>query len=770
MWRIAERDGKKVKLPIDYRTGALGNAHDRAQWMSAEVAFRYAESYGVECGVGFVVTKDDPFYFLDIDNCLKGDNWSPLALEIIAMLPGAAIEVSQSGRGLHLFGSYSSLPEHSKKNIALGLELYTADRFVALTFDRMQGCVATDCTIPLNSLIAQYFPPKAETSPLEWTDKPVDEWDGIEDNAELIERAKKSKSGKTTFGGGVDFKALWEAQSDVLGKQYPDPNREYDASSADMALAQHLAFWTGNNCARMWDLIWQSALRREKWEQRIDYVQHTILVACSQQTKWYKKRKKIESVPVTTLEDKVKSELRIGYQWLSPPMQLEYFRGCCYIQDLHAIFIPSGNILKKDQFNVVYGGYSFQMDDTGKASSKNAFEAFTQSQAATFPKAESTCFRPQLDPGALINEDGRILINSYVPIKTRTVIGDPTPFQTHLAKILPDRHDQEILLAYMAACLQHKGIKFQWAPLLQGTYGNGKTLFSRCLCYAVGSRYMHMPRTNEISEKFNAWLFDKLFIGIEEMHVPEHRKEILEILSTMITNTPLAMRGMNQSEVMKDNYANFMFNSNWKDATQKTRNDRRFCVFLTAQQSVDDLERDGMQGDYFPKLYDWLKADGYAIVSEYLQTYSIPDELNPATACQRAPVTSTTDAAITASLGGIEQEIMEAIEQARPGFAGGWISSTAFSNLLDELRMRRLIPRNRRREILQSLGYDWHPNLKEGRVNNKLKDGTRPQLYILAGHVARNFELSPDISRAFENAQAGAAIITPSITQVLRET
>jgi hypothetical protein len=40
-----------------------------------------------------------------------------------------------------------------------------------------------------------------------------------------------------------------------------------------------------------------------------------------------------------------------------------------------------------------------------------------------------------------------------------------------------------------------------------------------------------------------------------------------------------------------------------------------------------------MTGDYFPRLYAWLEADGFAIVSELLHTYPIPDEFNPATGC-----------------------------------------------------------------------------------------------------------------------------------------
>ena len=89
---------------------------------------------------------------------------------------------------------------------------------------------------------------------------------------------------------------------------------------------------------------------------------------------------------------------------------------------------------------------------------------------------------------------------------------------------------------------------------------------------------------------------------------------------------------------------------------RKTQNDRRICTLFSAQQQAADLARDGMVGDYFPSLYNWLRADGYAIVSELLHTFPIPNEYNPATGCQRAPVTSSTAEAIKGSTGGIERE------------------------------------------------------------------------------------------------------------------
>lgn len=279
------RPGKTDKLPCD-ASGRVASAHDPANWMSADSAGRFAQQFGDGYGVGFVLTPDARRFCLDIDNCLQPDGqWSPLALQLCAMFPGAAIEVSASGCGLHIWGSYTGdMPLHGCKNEALGIELYTDKRFIALGRpEGTTGNVATDCTMAVHSAIALYFPPDAaQALAQEWTTAPCAEWRGPTDDDALIQRAMRAQSTASAFGGKATFADLWAGNAEALGRSYPDPVRPYDASQADAALAQRLAFWTGKDCERIRRLMERSALAREKWN-RADYLQRTILGAVGRQ-------------------------------------------------------------------------------------------------------------------------------------------------------------------------------------------------------------------------------------------------------------------------------------------------------------------------------------------------------------------------------------------------------------------------------------------------------------------------------------------------------
>lgn len=845
LWKAVAPEPPKTKIrkiPINPHTGRAfvkGEdwQQDPSKWADADHALTLASRLGPEYGVGFLIKQGDPFFFLDLDNCLTDGAWSPLAMSLMQTLQGAAVEVSTSGNGLHIIGT-GALDEHGCRNDALGLELYTGGRFIALTGDRAIGNADADVTAQLKSVATQYFTPREATASQDWTGEPVAEWTGTTDDNKLLEQALASTSATGVFAGRASFRDLWECNTEVLEQCYPGDDG-YNASAVDAALAQHLMFWTGKNCERAMLLMWRSALVRDKWA-RDDYLHRTLLNAAAMQGPVYSVPEKSDTVvdpvadkhgavrlkgppsqkqyaeqvraeklaacgddealqvqlcpkhgPLTTaafwldnkntppadlaaqaapieaprpvLCEQTAAELLLGYQFLSAQQQIEHFAGCVYVQELNQVFTPSGSLLKKEQFNVVYGGYSFQTEaDGGGKTTKKAWDVFTESQAVRFPKAMSLCFRPELPTGAIFTDSGVSMVNTYVPIETPCTPGDVTPFLEHLAKVLPGEHDREILLAYMAACIQYKGTKFKWAPLLQGVEGNGKSLFSHCVRAAIGDRYSHLPPANEISEKFNSWLFNTLFIGVEDIFVPEHKREIIEILKPMVTEERMARRAMQTDQVMHDVRANFIFNSNHKDAVRKTRNDRRFAIFYTAQQVEAHLARDGMGGDYFPKLYEWLKRQGgYAHVTHYLTHYQIPDALNPAGACHRAPDTSSTDEAIKSSLGGIEQEILEAIDEGRPGFAGGWVSSMALERLLRDIHAARTLPHNKRRDVLQQLGYDWHPALREGRANNHVGvDGGKPRLFIKQGHISANLQTPAEVIRAYEAAQGNSGVVS----------
>ena len=485
--------------------------------------------------------------------------------------------------------------------------------------------------------------------------------------------------------------------------------------------------------------MYQSALYREKWDTHPDYMERTVTYGVNGCKNVYGARgveTSYTSEPVNGPGPTTHPEpaFTAGGMFMTAQQQVEYFKGCVYLKRNHGVLTPNGTILKPEQFRAAYAGYSFQIEATNETRpTRNAWEAFIENQVVRFPKVDGVCFRPQMAAGAIIEEEGMTLVNTYVPVNTPRKKGDVSLFLDHMAKLIPNKQDREIVLSYMRAVVQHQGTKFQWCPIIQGAEGNGKTIISRVIERAVGSRYVHYPNAGDLAGnglKFNGWVECKVYIGIEEIYVSD-RRELTEPMKPFITNDRLEIQHKGMAQYTGDNLANIIMFSNHKDCMKMTYDQRRYFMVFTNQQGEQDLRRDGMDNAYFKRLYDWLKhEDGYAMVSEWLWTTPIADEINPAGICQRAPVSSNLPEAVASSLGTVEQHILEAIEEERPGFRGNYISSKCLADLLREIRMDNKISPYRSKQILESLGYHKHPWLGGGRLDSVVDmEGIKPRLY-----------------------------------------
>ena len=770
---VPRADGKTDKIPVNPASGQPCDAHDRANWTTYEHAAGTAAAWGPQFLAGFVLTAADDLFCLDIDGALQADGtWSPLAQALVQRLPGCMVEVSQSGRGLHVWGRYPSPPAHRCKRVDLGIELYTERRFIAIgthqTGDMLPVCDA------LPALIAEVFPPIEAVHADLPDDGPSEDWRGPTDDDELLRRALQSRSARSAFGAGPCFADLWEANDDVLARAYPGTgDSPFDRSSADMALAQHLAFWTGRDQARIAALMRRSALARDKWE-REDYLPRTIATACRQQREVLQDKPAptsplvgaalsapADAAPVAVVAQTALMTTRAEQPFLTAEAQAQLFAGCIYVIDQHRVLCPGGRLMKPEQFRVVYGGYTFAMDGRNERTSRNAFEAFTESQVLRAPVADGTCFRPDLPYGTIIETEGRRRANVYWPANVRRVAGDPSPFLNHLAKIIPNERDRTMLLYYLAGCVQFAGEKFQWFPLIVGVEGNGKSALSRCVAYACGQRYSHWPSADKLGKEFNAWLFGKTFYAIEDLKIGDS-DAVWEKLKPMITGENLEIEGKGVDQRTEEVCGNFLANSNHKNAVRATLNDRRVMHVWCAQMTKAELLRDGLDDAYMARLYDWLRyEDGYAIVAEYLHTLPIPEQYGRRWLKGRAPTTAHTADAIAAGLGPVEQEIQDAIERDEMGFRGGWISSGFLDGLLKRLQKDRAISLNRRREVLQALGYDWHPALTQGRVNNAVvPDGAKVKLFVRMDRSDLLALARPaEVAAAYSAAQMGQAAL-----------
>ncbi len=705
---------------------------------------------------GFLFTEKDDFFCLDIDNCFDRTTrqWSPTALDLLGMLPDAVVEVSMS-EGLHAFGSMLDMP-HICFNKDIHAEFYTKDRLVALTgnVSESPNRIELDQTFAASRLVEKFFERKIiEVSSREKTASIED----LEKAAAAIPFVEEQLSYDDWLACcmGLHQAGVWACEEErawELAQQLTEQSPKYIPGYLEFKW--HSFDADREHAAGLGTLFHHAKLGGYKTREEIAAAE---AFADYESTLEPVPAAIVPAVPmpptnVTEIVPLRAEQRKTGI--LYPDAYIHEFGRMIYITSLHSIWVPNGEIYDQKRFDMVYGGVAYSLDMEGRKLVDSAWEAFKNCRCFKFPHVRNSCFRPDLAPGTVINRQGKLRVNVYMPVKVPRRAGNVEPFLTHLAKVLPDERDRRILLSYMAAVVQYPGVKFQWAPLLQGVEGNGKTFFTHCVEQAVGEDYTHYPQAHDLDNKFNAWMPGKILIAVEDVYVPGHKANVIEVLKPMITGSRSPIQGKGADQVTMDICANFMFNSNYKDALGAAIKGRRYCIFYSAQQHEDDIARAGMTGNYFKNLYDWAKREGFAYITEFLHNYEIAAEFNPAGDCTRAPRTSSHTEAISESQGPVEQEVQAAIAEERPGFVAPWISSLAVDALLRATRKEDRVPRNKRRALIESLGYVRHPGLHDGRTNNIVApDAGRTTLYCKIGHPALQLEGAVLIAERYSKTQ-----------------
>ena len=758
--------GKMDKLPVSPFTLQVCDAHDREHHASFEDAETAAKASGLR--VAFVLTETDPFFCVDLDSCYTPAGWSQGALSVIERFPGCAVEVTQSGRGLHIWGTYTSVPSHrcvpdpTRVISGTDMELYHTRRFICLGAPGATGNAWQDSTESLAAFIQERFAPVGGSAlPAEalWNDGPVPEWSGPTDDMELINRALRSKeSVRSAFGAAASFGQLWFGEEDALAKFYPSesPQKAFNYNEADAALILHLMWWTGRDCPRIQRLMMQSGLKREKFD-REDYLPRSIESAMrhiGNKGSVYCETKTVTAEAAPVLGVVSTAERRTCDTFCTLQEQMTMWAGCVYVSGEDVIRLPNGQSLSQSSFNNTYAGRIYHLDDVNDKTTKKAFEAFTGSFVLQWPKVGYTSFRPDLPANTIWAEEDVLFINTFKPPKVERLKGYPGPFLDHLDKLVgADTEARRVILYYLANLAQNPGVKFQWALFLQGMKGNGKSLISLVAQAAVGSELTHWPTPYGLLEDKNEWLANKLLVCVEDVHIPKGPINLMEHMKPMITGKTQSIRVMYQAAKSCPVYCNFLINANDKASLPVTSDERRYYPVYCLQQKDGDLVAHGMHREYFAELYNWLEFEnGYAIVSEHLHTLEIPAEYGLRWLKGPAPVSEDFEEAVIESRSSIEQELAEAIEENTPGLRGGWLNGNVVKKVLQQTCRAHITPR-RREEAVKQLGFIPHPALGNGYLKNNLPDGSRPKIYA---HRDMTLILALQDSRAVKDAYCEA--------------
>jgi primase-polymerase (primpol)-like protein len=258
LWRYALRNDKKTKIPYQ-PNGKEAKSNTPETWVSFEEALE-AYQLGSFDGIGFVFSDFDPYTGIDLDWKTHKDENIPSDAKAIIDALQSYTEFSVSGKGCHIIvrGRLPESGRRKKLNSHLEVEMYSSGRYFCMTGLHLEDSPLTieDRQDRLKELHDSIFSePKKPQQPVAQSRL---------ENDEIIEKAIAAKN-------GAAFTALWQGDIAGYGSQ----------SEADLALANHLYFWSGGNAETIDDLFRRSGLYRKKWDEKhygngLTYGQATI--------------------------------------------------------------------------------------------------------------------------------------------------------------------------------------------------------------------------------------------------------------------------------------------------------------------------------------------------------------------------------------------------------------------------------------------------------------------------------------------------------------
>jgi hypothetical protein len=130
-WRLTDRDKdgnllpKPTKVPFSPIHGFQAAVNKPSDWASFDAALNHAHNYS---GIGFVLTKDDPFVFIDLDDPAGDEKVYAMQRSIYERIDSFT-ELSPSGKGVHILVK-GSVPSGRKRG---KFEVYDQLRFMTVT-------------------------------------------------------------------------------------------------------------------------------------------------------------------------------------------------------------------------------------------------------------------------------------------------------------------------------------------------------------------------------------------------------------------------------------------------------------------------------------------------------------------------------------------------------------------------------------------------------------------------------------------------------------
>lgn len=303
----------------------------------------------------------------------------------------------------------------------------------------------------------------------------------------------------------------------------------------------------------------------------------------------------------------------------------EWVQPWCYIQHTKKFFNrETGQEMDREAFDATFARY---LDGQSAA--------FFALNIAKIKCYHLTMYKPDSDEEFVFQ--GQLCLNTF---SERLMPAMPDKYSkrdrraielvdAHFRHLIANDDYRELLISWMSY-VARTFKRPNWAVILQGVQGDGKTFLGRLMGAVLGGNpNVRVLDAQQLEDKYTGWSVGQVFCFVEELRLQGHsRFDIVNKVKPLITNPEINVHPKNVNPYNAYNTTAYMAATNYPDAIPVDDNDRRWFILKSRWQAGAAIRLFNAENpDYFDSLYGALNRAG--ALRKWLTEYPIHDDFNP---------------------------------------------------------------------------------------------------------------------------------------------
>lgn len=217
------------------------------------------------------------------------------------------------------------------------------------------------------------------------------------------------------------------------------------------------------------------------------------------------------------------------------------------------------------------------------------------------------------------------------PIPAKLTAADRRAVQLveqHFRNLCPSEREMGIALSWLSYVARERD-RPNWAVIIQGPGGDGKTLISMMMATVLGPNNLYMMNADTLGSDFTSWSHGHLLCVIEEIYLSGQKYMIVNRIKPYITNETVEHKNKYKDPVNVPNTQAYLGFTNHRDAMPVDDSDRRYFIIMS--QWADNESLAAFMADkptYFDDLVAAIRNHAGAI-RKWLEAWPRHPEFNP---------------------------------------------------------------------------------------------------------------------------------------------